>query len=181
MHACHLHRTGLDGCLGPDKLKSAMDRDYWRTDVPERPDGFHDFYRKKSDGSWPVKRITNFILMPVYFETPYQYPDRRVKDVVAIKQYFNHATGFLQLVPGADTGFDGHNLGYLLWDLVEVNDPMKGEVYKALVNGPTADCWGAYSEAYNTEGKTAPARGLRTFETGCNISAIAKYWKLGSP
>jgi len=158
------------------KLLKAMDDDFWRTDVPEIPGGFHDSFRKKSDMSWPLARIVNFTLMPVYFGTPYA-PDRKAKDVSAIAHYFDEKTGFLQLVPGADTGFDGHDLGYLLWSLVEVGNPKKTEVYDALVNGATADCWGSFSEAYNATG-VPNWHDLRTFETGCNVSAIARYWDL---
>lgn len=158
-------------------LMNSMDTNFWRTDVPEIPNGFHDTFRKKSDNSWPAKRIVNFNLMPIYFGTPYAYSDRKAKDVTAIKQYFNSTTGFLQLVPGADTGFDGHDLGYLLWSLVDVGDASKTDVYNALVNGSTSDCWGSFCEGYSTTG--APnSHDVRTFETGCNISAIAKYWNL---
>ena len=153
-----------------------MDTNFWRTDVPEIPGGFHDSFRIKSDMSWPLKRIVNFTLMPVYFGTPYP-ADEKAKDVSAMAHYFDEKTGFLQLVPGADTGFDGHDLGYLLWSLVEVGNPQKTEVYHALVNGPTADCWGTFNEAYTAKGKPND-HDLRTLESGCNVSAIAKYWDL---
>jgi hypothetical protein len=168
--------TTLDLPAEMSRLLKAMDDDFWRTDVPEIPGGFHDSFRKKSDMSWPLKRIVNFTLMPVYFGTPFA-PDRKARDVSAIAQYFDRKTGFLQLVPGADTGFDGHDLGYLLWSLVEVGNPKKTEVYQALVNGPTADCWGSFNEAYNATGERN-GHDLRTFETGCNVSAIARYWDL---
>lgn len=161
------------------KLKDAMDRDYWRTDIPELPEGFHEAFRVKKDNSFALLRIVNFILFPVYFGTPYKYPDREAKDVAAMLHYFNRNTGFLQLVPGADTGFDGHTLGYLLWDLLEVGNPDADRIYQALVNGPTADCWGSFAEAYTREGKPN-THDLRTFETGCNISAIAKYHRIGT-
>jgi hypothetical protein len=153
-----------------------MDRDFWRTDVPEIPAGFHDFFRKP-DGTWPQRRLVNFTLMPVFDGTPYDRAEQ-VKDVDAIAHYYNAKTGFLQLVPGQDSGFDGHDLGYLLWDLIAVGDPRKDEVYQALVNGPTADCWGSFNEAYDTNG-VPNAHDLRSLETGVNVSAIAKYWGLG--
>ncbi|MCE0499324.1 MAG: hypothetical protein LV481_15395 [Methylacidiphilales bacterium] len=156
-------------------LLQAMDTDFWRTNVPELPEGFHDCFRIKSDMSWPLKRIVNLTLMPVYFGTPYP-ADEKAKDVSAMAHYFDEKSGFLPLVPGAN-GFDGHDLGYLLWSLVEVGNPKKTEVYQALVNGPTADCWGTFNEAYSGNG-TRNSHDLRTLETGCNISAIAKYWDL---
>ena len=160
-------------------LLKAMDDTFWRTDVPESPGGFHDAFRRKSDMAWPLKRIVNFTLMPVYFGAPYSI-QKKAADVSAMAQYFDPKTGFLQLVPGVDNGFDGHDLGYLLWDLVEVGDARKTEVYQALINGPTADCWGSFSEAYNAKGYPNN-HDLRTLETGCNVSAIAKYWNLGPP
>ncbi len=168
--------TTLDLPAERGRLLQAMDANFWRTDVPEIPGGFHDSFRKKSDMSWPLKRIANLTLMPVYFGTPYA-PDRQAKDVAAIASYFEEKTGFLQLVPGADTGFDGHDLGYLLWGLVETGNPKKEEVYRALVDGPTADCWGSFNEAYDAKGNRN-GHDLRTFETGCNVSALAKYWGL---
>jgi len=161
------------------KLLKAMDDTFWRTDVPESRGGFHDAFRRKSDMAWPLKRIVNFTLMPVYFGAPYSIQGK-ADDVGAMAQYFDPKTGFLQLVPGIDDGFDGHDLGYLLWGLVEVGDARKTEVYQALINGPTADCWGSFSEAYNAKG-SPNNHDLRTLETGCNVSAIAKYWNLGPP
>lgn len=177
--AYHNSQTGTTMNLPAEltSLVSAMDRDFWRTDVPEIPGGFHDAFRKKSDMSWPLKRIVNFSLMPVYFETPYP-ENEKIKDVAAMAHYFNEKTGFLQLVPGADTGFDGHDLGYLLWGLVETGDSRKDEVYRALVDGPTVDCWGSYNEAYTATG-VRNDHDLRSLETGVNLSAIAKYWGLG--
>jgi hypothetical protein len=159
-----------------DRLLKAMETDFWRTDVAEIPGGFHDSFRIKSNNGWPAQRIVSFTLMPVYYGTPYPAAEK-AKDVAAIAQYYNEKTGFLQLEPGADTGFDGHTLGYLLWSLVEVNDPRKAEVYQSLVTGKLPDCWGAYSEAYSASGETN-WDDLRSLETGCNVSAIAKYWGL---
>jgi len=156
---------------------AAMDRDFWRTDVPELSPGFHDAFRVKKTGGWPRHRLTNVSLMPVYWGTPYPH-DEQIKDVAAIAHYFNPQTGFLQLVPGADTGFDGHDLGYLLWGLVEAGNPAKEAVYHALVDGPTSDCWGAFHEAYSATGEPND-HDLRTMETGVNVSAIARYWNLG--
>ena len=175
-YACAKTGTTIDLHAELTKLLAAMDRDFWRTDVPEIPAGFHDFFRKP-DGSWPQRRIVNFTLMPVFDGTPYDRAEQ-VKDVDAIAHYYNAKTGFLQLVPGQDSGFDGHDLGYLLWDLIAVGDPRTHEVYQARVNGPTADGWGSFNEAYDTNG-VPNAHDLRSLETGVNVSAIAKYWGLG--
>ena len=159
------------------KLLAAMDRDFWRTDVPGLSGGFHDFARRKSNGAWPAARVVNFTLQPLYFGTPYD-PARAKADVQAMASFFNAKTGFLPLFPPVSECFDGHDLGYLLWDLVEIGDSRKGEVYRALVNGTTADCWGSFTEGYDPNGQPND-HDLRTLETGVNVSAIAKYWNLG--
>ncbi len=93
-------------------------------------------------------------------------------------RHFDRHSGFLQLVPGADAGFAGQTLGYLLWDIVATDHPDAAVVYQALVNGPTADCWGSFAEAYSRAG-VPNHHDLRTFETGANLSALAKCWQLG--
>jgi hypothetical protein len=172
-----LEKTTLDLPRELEHLIAAMDRDFWRTDVPGLGDGFHDAFRLKKKGAWPLHRLTNVSLMPVYWGTPYPRAEQ-VRDVAAIAHYFNPQTGFLPLVPEADTGFDGHDLGYLLWGLVETGNPAKDAVYHALVNGSTSDCWGAFHEAYSATGEPND-HDLRTMETGVNVSAIARYWNLG--
>jgi hypothetical protein len=121
-------------------LVAAMDRDFWRTDVPAAPGGFHDSFRVKSDGSWPKNRLANFTLMPVFFSTPYA-ADEKAKDVAVIAPMFDPKNQVLPLVPGS--GAEGHDLGYLLWGMVETGDWRKDQVYRALVDGPTVDCWGS--------------------------------------
>jgi hypothetical protein len=161
------------------RLKDALEKDYWRTDVPEFPGGFHDWFRVKSDGSWPQAPVVNFALFPLYYGTPLKYPDRASKDVSAVKQYFNETTRLLPLIAVSGGKSLGHDLGYLLWGLVAVGDSQRAAVYDALVNGPTAGCWGTYNESYDGDGVPNANNGLRSFETGVNISAIAKYWGLG--
>ena len=98
--------TILDLSAERGRLVQAMDANFWRTDVPEIPGGFHDSFRKKSDMSWPLKRITNLSLMPVYFGTPYPL-DRQAKDVAAIASYFDEKTGFQDIYSqhaGLDSG-----------------------------------------------------------------------------
>jgi hypothetical protein len=169
--------TNLDAEV--KKLVSAMDRDFWRTDAADIPGGFHEFARHKDDNAWPKAHIVNFTLMPVFFGTPYS-PEERSKDVAATAQFFDPKTGFLQLIPGANIGMDGHDLGYLLWDCVEINDPHKDQVYHALLTGPTVDAWGSFYEIYGNEGQPGGGdRGLRSLETGANVTALVKYLHLG--
>jgi hypothetical protein len=172
------HILNLDDELG--KLEAALESDYWRTGVPECPGGFHDWFRVKSNGGWPQARVVNFTLFPLYYGTPLKYPDRGAKDVYAMKQYFNATSHLLPLTGVVGGKSLGHDLGYLLWGLVAVGESDQAAVYDALVNGPTVGCWGTYNEAYDAD--AAPnANGLRSFETGVNIGAIARYWGLGEP
>jgi hypothetical protein len=160
------------------KLQDALERDFWRTNLPTCPDGFHDWFRVKSDLAWPSVRNVNFTLFPTYYGAPLKYPDHTKDDVEAMKQYFEDSTRSLPLVGVPGHKSLGHDLGYLLWGLVAIGDPKKDAVYDALVNGPTVGCWGTYHEAYLPDG-TPNANGLRTFETGVNLSAIGKYWNVG--
>ena len=159
-------------------LQDALERDFWTTNVANCPEGFHDWFRGKNDDAWPTGRLVNFTLFPVYYGTPLKYPERAKCDVDAMKQFFNPSVPFLPVTGIAGRKSLGHDLGYLLWGLVAVDDPEKDAVYKALVDGPTAGCWGTYHEAYEDDG-TPNRNGLRTFETGVDLSAIAKYWRIG--
>jgi hypothetical protein len=47
------------------------------------------------------------------------------------------------------------------------------------LTGPTVDSWGSFNEAYGPGGNRN-GHDLRSLETGVNIDAMAKYWKLGS-
>jgi hypothetical protein len=170
-------RLNLNDELG--KLQDALERDFWRTDVPECPGGFHDWFRVKSNQAWPSGRLVNFTLFPIYYGTPLEYPDRARRDVEAMKQYYQDSARSLPVVGLPGHKSMGHDLGYLLWGLVAVGDSKQAAVvYDALVNGPTACCWGAYHEAYQADG-TPNANGLRSFETGVNLSAIARFWHIG--
>lgn len=161
------------------KLQDALERDFWRTDVTGCPQGFHDWFRIKSNGAWPTGRIVNFTLFPLFYGTPLEYPGRGKDDVIAMKQYFNPQMKFLPLIGLRGHEALGHDLGYLLWGLVAINDPEKKAVYDALINGPTVCRWGGYHEAYAGDG-TPNHNSLRSFETGVNLSAIGAYWGLGN-
>lgn len=162
-----------------DRLQDALERDFWRTNVPEFPAGFHDWFRVKSDGAWPSGRLLNFTLFPDYYGTPLKYPGRGKCDVEAMKQFFRPSIPLLPVIGVVGRKSLGHDLGYLLWGLAAWDDPEKDAVYRALVDGPTAGCWGTYHEAYSGDG-TPNKNGLRTFETGVDLSAIAKYWGVGN-
>ena len=161
------------------RLQEALEADFWRTNVPECPAGFHDWFRVKSDGSWPRARLVNFTLFPLYYGTPLKYPERGRLDVAAMAADFDQSAGLLPLLGVAGGKSLGHDLGYLLWGMEMVGDARQSVVYNALVNGPTVACWGSYNESYGPDGAPPNGNGLRSFETGVNVSAIARYWGLG--
>ena len=78
------------------RLEGALERDYWRTDVPEFPGGFHDWVRVKSDGTWLRYPVLNFTLFPLYYGTPLQYPERARNDVFFVQmELCYHQPGIL--------------------------------------------------------------------------------------
>lgn len=157
------------------RLQDALETDFWRTNLPEFPDGFHDCFRVKADGGWPKARIVNFTLFPIFYGAPLKYPARARNDVDCVFHYFNPETEMLSITGAPGVKPLGHDLGYLLWSQLAVGDSRSAAVYQALVNGPTVGCWGTYNEAYSPAG-VPNVNGLRSFETGVDISAIAKYW-----
>jgi hypothetical protein len=163
-----------------NKLNKAFENDFWRTDLKLHPEGFYDWGRIKSNNSFPNGRIVNYSLFPVYYKMKPNVPKRFDATVLAMKTYFKASNKTLPLVPIiSDERYLGHNLGYLLWCLVEIDDTSKYKIYDALVNGNSAQCWGSYNEGYDADG-TPNNNNLRTFETGVNIDAIAKYWNFGN-
>jgi hypothetical protein len=160
-----------------EQLVKAMDRDFWRTDAPDFPGGIHEPFRLKADSAWPLQPIANLTLMPLYFAAPYRAGEK-ARDAAAVATWFDDKTGFLSRLPHADGGFEGHDLGYLLWALVETKNPAKDKVYHALVNGVTVDAWGTFDEDYDAQGQPN-GHDLRSLESGTNLSALAKYWNLG--
>jgi len=178
------YKNSLDGTIiildnELDKIKTAFENDFWRTDLKGHSDGFYDWCRIKSNYSFPKGRITNFSLFPLYYKMNSKFPNRLKANVNSVKSYFKTDFKTLPLVHEVgDNRYLGHGLGYLLWNLIEINDDLKIKVYDALVNGNSVQCWGAFNEAYDADGKPN-GNNLRSFETGVNIDAIAKYWNLG--
>jgi hypothetical protein len=168
-----------------DIVKKSLDDNFWRTDLIELGGGFYDWY-KTQEGEWPQLRITNYTLFPIFYGTPLNYPKRAFESAEVIKGYFKDK-GFLPIQPGGlSEDYCGHNLGYLLYALVEKEDPMMEQVFDALMNGKSIGCWGTWSEAYKAEGETYMRQekgssyttsNMRPFETGVNIAAIFKYLK----
>jgi len=175
-----LVNTTVDLKAVSQKLNDAFEKDFWRTDLPGSPGGLYDWCRIKADNSFPKGRITNFSLFPVYYKMKPNFPERFQTNVKTIGSYFKEGENILPLVPVVgDDRYLGHNLGYLLWSLIQINDPQKTRIYNALVEGNSKQRWGSFNEAYDNSGKPNGGN-LRSFETGVNIDALAKYWKLGA-
>lgn len=161
------------------KLRDAIDTDFWRAEINGKSDGLYDWCRVKTDNNFPIGRIVNLSLFPVYYKTKLNSPERIKTNILTIKKYFVAKEKYIPLVPESkQQRYLGHNLGYLLWSLIEINDKQKDLVYDALVNGKSVQCWGTYNEAYDKDG-TPNEHNLRIFETGVNIDAIGKYWSVG--
>lgn len=168
-----------------ERVKKSLDDNFWRTDLTELGDGFYDWYRTQ-EGEWPQLRITNYTLFPIFYGTPLNYPQRAIKSVDIIKNYFK-GRGFLPIQPGGlNEDYCGHNLGYFLYALVEKEDPMMEQAFNALINGDAIGCWGTWSEAYTADGEAYMRQeegggyttsNMRPFETGINIAAVFKYLK----
>lgn len=122
----------------------------------------------------------NFQLMPVFYGSPVQAPARAARTALAIRSFFN-AEGYVPLVGGARGRFTGHGLGYLLYALTILDDPLRDQVFAALVEGPTVGCWGTWGEYYTearepeTDNANRRERNNRVFETGVNVDAIVTY------
>jgi len=164
----------------------AIEEKFWRTDLPEAPEGFHDSFRRIEDDSLPDGRIPNFILQPIYLGCPFLHPARRAAHLAVVKALVDPETGITRPDPRApDNAYCGHVPGYFLYCLAELGDPAAADAHKTLVHGPTADWIGGWNEAYKGDGtpftRYAPDADncLRTMETGVNIDAIARYWRLG--
>jgi hypothetical protein len=162
-----------------DHFDEAMERDFWRTDDPLAPGGVHVWCRLKDGHRFPPGHITNLTLFPIYHDVRPKHSNRLTCDCRAVRDWFDPSRRSVPLVPTVGDGrYLGHNLGYLLWALVKTDDAARETVYDALVNGPSALCWGAFAEAYNVDGTPNGCR-LRTFETGVNLDAIAAFHGLG--
>lgn len=159
------------------QLEGSLDENFWSEEL-----GLYRWYRR-FDGTYPTTMMTNFQIMPLYFGDVGGRP-RAERSTLALKPYITER-GFIPNQPmGENRDFCGHNMGYLLNALTELNDPLKDVVYDRLINGGTVGCWGMWGEAYFDDGMPYGfgqtwdnrAHNLRPFESGTNIEAIIKYW-----
>jgi hypothetical protein len=162
------------------RFQEALERDFWRTDDPHAPGGVHVWCRIKDGHRFPPGHIANLTLFPLYHGTALLHPERAANDAAAVRSWFDPVRRSLPLVPVVGDGrYLGHDLGYLLWCLVKTGDQSRHTIHDALVNGPSASCWGTFAEAYDADGKPNYCR-LRTFESGVNVDAIAFHHGLGA-
>jgi len=153
--------------------------------------GMYDWYRGEN-GERPKLPISNYTLMPIYFHCTANKPQLAAKSAEQMKQYVTERV-FLPVQPGALHGdFCGHSLGYLLYALTELDDPLKDSIYDSLLFGGTVGCWGMWSESYTADGvsygpsgglqywdtQSSPMHNMRPFESGTNLDAIINYLKL---
>lgn len=160
-----------------DRLRRSLDDNFWSEEL-----GLYHWLRR-FDGTFARTRMCNFQIMPLYFDGV-TTRERAARCALSLKPFIAD-NGFIPNQPlGENRDFTGHNLGYLLYALTELDDPARDQVYHTLVNGPTVGCWGLWSEAYYDDGtpygygQTWDDRphSLRPFESGTNIEAIIKYW-----
>jgi hypothetical protein len=180
--------TGQTGSLQAAlvNFEDAIDT-FWLTDPTWGT--LHNWWQYSGDQTEP---LTSYTLFPEYLHTPLNNShtgDDGRADVLAMRQFYltDSVTGYgyLPKQPVASGGFlddyDGHGLGYFLYDLVRIGDPLKDAVYNDLVRGPSVGAWGTYWDVYWPYGRrVAENRGLRPFESGVNVTAIAAYWSLGT-
>ena len=152
--------------------------------------GMYDWYRGEH-GERPRLPIANFLMMPIYFHYTANYPQLAVKSAEMMKQYVNER-GYIPNQPGTlHDDFCGHALGYLLYALTELNDPMKDRIFNTLIFGGTMSCWGDWAESYTGDGLSygefggqqywddhSKVHNLRAFENGTNLDAILRYLNL---
>jgi len=186
----YLEKTGETGQINyyQEKLKllkSSFYSNFWN-----EKSGMYDWYRGEN-GERPRLPIPNFIFMPVYFHYPVNNPQLAVKSALKMKQFVNER-GFIPNQPGTlHDDFCGHALGYLLYTLSELNDPMKDRIFNSLIFGGTMGCWGNWSESYTGDGLSYGENGgqqywddhskvhnLRAFENGTNLDAVIRYLNL---
>ena len=154
--------------------------------------GIYDWYIDEK-GERSVLPVSNYLLMPVYFNYPADTRQFAVKCVESMKAFIT-GRGFIPVQPGSLNGdFCGHSMGYLLYALSELNDPLKDCIFDSLIWGGTVGCWGTWSESYTGDGLSygpeggtqywekneSPIHNLRPFESGTNLDAIVKYLNIG--
>jgi len=149
------------------KVKAGIDSTFWR---PELTPAHHHWARYK-DGTWPDVTVPNYGLIPVWLGARLNY-DRQKADANAMKTQVA-SSGFLPTAPPEVMGFCGHNLGYLLYDLVELGDPAAKDVLQTLVHA--VGCWGTMSEFYGPNA-TPNGHNFRVFESGITAEAILQYF-----
>lgn len=152
----------------PALILKSIDDTFWRNDL-----GYHDWCRKR-DGGWAEHRIPNYMLIPLWLGVELN-GNREVVDALATKQFVNRQNGYLPTAPGDVEGFSGHNLGYLLYDMKKLGDPMADTVFHTLMTQPIISCWGSVSEFYGP-GCVPNGHLMNAFSTGIVGEAVLRYF-----
>ena len=161
---------------GIEKLTATVDQWLWN-----EKEGTY-YWHRKQDGSPSKTRMCNYEIMPLY----YNVTDRKKAESAAKSQLPFFVDGVIPNQALSETkDFVGHNLGYLLFAMVELGDPAADRVYNALVRGIAPNCWGMWAESYFVHGEPyGPVQTwdnrrhtLRPFESGLNMESIIDYWQ----
>ena len=157
------HKLGL--------MKNAIDQTFLgRDQSPE----VH-CWKRNLDGSWPTSTVTNYDLIPLWAGAKLN-EGREKSDALAMISFLNPVTGILPTAPPFVTGYCGHNLGYLLYDLAKLGNPAAKRVYETMISPRLIGCWGTVSEFYGPLG-TPNGHNFRVFESGIDAESIVRYFE----
>jgi hypothetical protein len=135
--------------------------------------GIHAWMRTRDD-KWPTETVTNYDLIPLWAGARLNRNGQN-SDALAMKKFIDPKSGFLPTAPPVVEGFCGHNLGYLLYDMVTLHDPVAPAVFRTMMNSTLYGCWGTVSEFYGPHG-VPNGHNFRVFESGIDAEAIIRYF-----
>lgn len=127
----------------------------------------------RPDGTPSPFPILPHRLVPLWLGAEFPEGGERT-DALSVLAHLRPDTGFLPVCPGVNGGFPGHTLGYLLYDLVEMDRPEAESVFRTLADGGLMGASGTYSEFYGPHG-VENSHNLNIFSTGINLEALVRY------
>lgn len=152
------------------KVRKGIDTTFWRSDVTYP----HHVWARLKDGTWPKTSVPNYDLVPLWVGARLNGGAQRA-DAVSAKAEVIPSNGMLPTAPPEVLGYCGHNLGYLLYDLSELHDPMANDVEHTILASGLIGCWGTVSEFYGPQG-TPNGHNYRVFESGIIAEALLKFF-----
>jgi len=147
-------------------IKNRIDEVFWNEDL-----SMHCWSKAKDDNSFIDGIMTNYALIPLWIGCNLN-DKKQIINAISTKKYINE-TGFLPNCVGISTGFCGHSLGYLLYDLVVLKDDKAKDVYNTILNSNLLSAWGTISEFYGP-GCIPNGHNFRGFEGGILGDALLK-------